>query len=141
MDPFESLKTFVCDDDTDHTPYAYPVSPVRGTVWINNGTEHQMVFEDEIPDGWVLGRIKVQTDKEQFRQQGLNNNNNAKKYRIVFRNGDVVECHQLSKWGRDNDIKYSLLKKVVWRTKHKKDIQFYCKSSPVAHIESICVVD
>lgn len=25
MDPFESLKTFVSDDDTDHTPHSWPV--------------------------------------------------------------------------------------------------------------------
>lgn len=121
--------------------YDARVSYVRGSVWINNGSEHHMVFEDEIPDGWVLGRINVQTDKEQFRQQGLNNNSNAKKYRIKFRNGDVVECHQLSKWGRENGIKYTALKSVVHRTKHKKNIHYYKKSSPTSHIESIYLIN
>jgi len=50
--------------------YDARVSYVRGSVWINNGSEHHMVFEDEIPDGWVLGRINVQTDKEQLQTTG-----------------------------------------------------------------------
>ena len=100
----------------NHPRYGQP-SNVLGTIWINNGKDHKMVFGDEIPEGWVKGRLNVQSNKEQFRQQGLNNNPNAKTYRIRFRNGDVVECHQLSKWGRENDIKYSALKSVLRRTR------------------------
>jgi len=142
-------RVFECDGpsvitltEEELTPvYDSRVSYVRGSVWVNNGLDHKMVFKDEIPDGWVLGRINVHSDKEQFRLQGLNNNANAKKYRIKFRNGDVVECCQLSKWGRENGIKYSALKSVVARTRHKKDIQFYCKSSPASHIESIHLIN
>ena len=117
------------------------VSCVRGTVWVNDGTNSQMVFEDEIPQDWALGRINAQTDKQQFVEQGLNNNPNAKKYRIVFRNGDVVDCYQLSKWARQNNIKYTSLKSLVRRTKYNKNIQWHCKSSPTSHIESIHVID
>lgn len=123
----------------NHPRYGQP-SNVLGTIWINNGKDHKMVFGDEIPEGWVKGRLNVQSNKEQFRQQGLNNNPNAKTYRIRFRNGDVVECHQLSKWGRENGIKYSALKSVLRRTRYNKNQQFYCKSSPVSHIESIHVI-
>ncbi len=141
-------RAFECDGpsvitltEEELTPvYDARVSYVRGSVWVNNGLDHKMVFEDEIPDGWVLGRINVFTDKKQFVEQGLNNNPNAKTYRIRFRNGDVVECHQLSKWARDNDTDYNALKRIVRRTKYNKDIQFYCKSSPVSHIESIHVI-
>lgn len=140
--------TFKCDGPSIITlteeelkpVYDARVSYVRGSIWVNNGLEHKMVFEDQIPDGWVKGRISLHSNKEQFRQQGLNNNSNAKTYRIKFRNGDVVECHQLSKWARENGIKYTALKSVVHRTKHNKDIQFYCKSSPTSHIESIHVL-
>lgn len=141
-------RVFECDgpsvitlNEEELTPvYDARVSYVRGSVWVNNGFDHKMVFEDEIPDGWVLGRINVHSDKEQFRQQGLNNNSNAKTYKIMFRNGDVVECHQLSKWARDNNINYGSLKRVVYRTKYHQNQQFYCKSSPVSHIESIHVI-
>jgi len=44
MDPFESLKTFVCDDDTDHTPYATPdgIGPRRGIPWSEEERELQL---------------------------------------------------------------------------------------------------
>ena len=44
MDPFESLKTFVCEDDTDHTPYATPegIGPRRGISWSDEERELQL---------------------------------------------------------------------------------------------------
>ena len=44
MDPFESLKTFVCEDDTDHTPYATPdgIGPRRGIPWSEEERELHM---------------------------------------------------------------------------------------------------
>lgn len=128
----------LCMRGKNNPRYGKP-STQRGKIWVTDGKSNRMVYD--VPEGWTIGRTNVQSNKEQFRQQGLNNNSNAKTYRIKFRNGDVVECHQLSKWGRENGIKYSALKSVVARTRHNKDIQFYCKTSPTAHIESICVVD
>jgi hypothetical protein len=110
----------------------------RDKIWVTDGKSNRMVHD--VPEGWTIGRTNVQTNKEQFRQQGLNNNPNAKKYRIKFRNGEVVECHQLSKWGHENGIKYSALKSVVHRTRYNKNQQFHKKSSPVSHIESIHVI-
>lgn len=127
-----------CMRGKNNPRYGKP-STHRGKIWVTDGKSNRMVYD--VPAGWTIGRVNVQTNKEQFRQQGLNNNNNAKTYRIRFRNGDVVECHQLSKWGRENGIKYSALKGVVHRTKYKKNIQYYKKSSPVSHIESIHLID
>ncbi|QCW23010.1 hypothetical protein [Synechococcus phage S-B05] len=44
MDPFESLKNFVCEDDTDHTPYATPegIGPRRGIPWSDEERELQI---------------------------------------------------------------------------------------------------
>jgi hypothetical protein len=44
MDAFESLKTFVCEDNTDHTPYATPegIGPRRGIPWSDEERELHM---------------------------------------------------------------------------------------------------
>ena len=115
--------------------YDARVSFDRGSVWINNGTDHRMVFEDAIPDGWVKGRLNVHENKEQFRQQGLNNNSNAKHYRIVFIDGSEVECYQLSKWARENNISYGICKSILRQTRYNK--RKYIKKNASTNIKSI----
>ena len=110
-------------------------STIRGKIWVNNGLDHKMVFEDEIPDGWVNGRLNVQENKEQFRQQGLNNNPNAKHYRIVFIDGSEVECYQLSKWARENNISYGICKAILRQTRYNK--RKYIKKNASTNIKSI----
>lgn len=33
----------------------------KGRIWVNNGEETRMVYSDEIPDGFVRGRLKFNT--------------------------------------------------------------------------------
>ena len=113
-------------------------SAVKDTVWYNNGTESVMCLEEDAPDGWVKGRITVHTDKEQFRTQGLNNNPNAKRYQICFNDGRVLECYQLSKWARENNYNYPVLKGIVYRTKKGKGL--YNKKDASTDIKSIHVL-
>jgi hypothetical protein len=67
MDPFESLKTFVCEDDTDHTPHSWPVygpgTPRYNKPWSDSEREWHLENnpffdkENQIEAGKKGGRI------------------------------------------------------------------------------------
>ena len=35
------------------------IGAVRNRIWVNNGSKHRRVPENDIPDGWVVGRINL----------------------------------------------------------------------------------
>ena len=114
-DPWESLKDVVIDESC-FTPLDAPGGgPTEGTVWVNDGESTYMVPPTHIPEGMKLGRLSVHKDKEQFREQALNNNPNAKTYEITLTSGEKVVTVQLSKWARENGYKYRALKSLLIR--------------------------
>ena len=65
------------------------------------------------------------------------NNPNAKKYMVIFRDGTEKIVNQLSTWARENEHNYSTVKAIVHRTKYKKERQFECYNSPTYYIKEI----
>jgi len=143
----EGLKTFDAGDFDPSELITEPVAwyqeygvdnPVKGRFWITNGTKTKMIG-GEIPDGWVRGRGKVLS--KEGRKKVLNhlkqNNPNAKKYLIKYRDGTEEVVTQLSTWARKNGHVYTNIKAIVHRTKYKKERQFECYNSPTYYIKSI----
>jgi hypothetical protein len=118
-------------------------SAQRGKIWITNNTENKMVFPDQIPEGWYSGRTKVHNEsgKESLKQKMRKDNPNAKKYRIIFRDGTEKIVHQLSTWARENGHTYNSIKALVRRTRYKKEMQFECYNSPTYYIKEIWALE
>jgi hypothetical protein len=114
-------------------------SAQRGKIWITDGKNNKMVNQDEIPKGWHSGRTGVHSknSKESLKQIMGKNNPNAKKYRIIFRDGTEEVVKQLSTWARKNGHNYSAIKAKVHRTKYKNERQFECYNSPTYYIKEI----
>jgi hypothetical protein len=111
----------------------------KGKIWITNNLENMMVFPNQIPEGWYRGRIKVHNDnsKKILKDRMSENNPNAKKYMVIFRDGTEKIVNQLSTWARENGHNYSTVKAIVYRTKYKKERQFECYNSPTYYIKEI----
>jgi hypothetical protein len=111
----------------------------KGKIWITNNLENMMVFPNQIPEGWYRGRIKVHNDnsKKILKDRMSENNPNAKKYMVIFRDGTEKIVNQLSTWARENEHNYSTVKAIVHRTKYKKERQFECYNSPTYYIKEI----
>ena len=111
----------------------------KGKIWITNNLENMMVFPNQIPEGWYRGRIKVHNDnsKKILKDRMSENNPNAKKYMVIFRDGTEKIVNQLSTWARENGHNYSTVKAIVHRTKYKKERQFECYNSPTYYIKEI----
>jgi hypothetical protein len=118
-------------------------STQRGKVWINNNIENLMVYPNQIPDGWNIGRVKVHTKNglNSIKNHATNNNPNAKEYRIVFRDETEEIVKQLSTWARENGHNYSTIKAIVHRTKYKKERQYECYNSPTYYIKEIWALE
>jgi hypothetical protein len=115
------------------------ISRQKGKIWVTNGVDNKMILPEEIGDGWRTGRTKVHTNigMESIRNAMTTNNPNAKKYKIVFRDGTEKIVNQLSTWARENGHNYSTVKAIVHRTKYKKERQFECYNSPTYYIKEI----
>lgn len=112
----------------------------KDKIWITNGKESVMIFPDEkIPNGWYKGRTFKFSKKgrEANLKQLKENNPNAKKYRIIFRDGTEQVVKQLSTWARENGHSYINIKNIVHRTKYKKEKQYECYNSPTYYIKEI----
>jgi hypothetical protein len=114
----------------------------RGKVWVTNGTENKMIFPNKLEEGWRRGRVNVhdKKGKDQILKQLKENNPNAKKYKIIFRDGTEEVVKQLSLWARKNGHNYSAIKAIVHRTKYKKEKQYECYNSPTYYIKEIVPV-
>tara|TARA_R110000868_G_scaffold4750_3_gene29382 strand:+ start:1850 stop:2536 length:687 start_codon:yes stop_codon:yes gene_type:complete len=120
--------------------HRYGKSPLtKGKIWVNNGTDNKMIFPNEIEDGWCKGRVNVHSKegRERNLKQLKENNPNAKKYKIVYRNGEEEIVHQLSTWARNNGHKYTTIKAIVYRSRYKKEKQFECYNSLTYYIKEI----
>jgi len=120
--------------------HRYGKSPLtKGKIWVTNGIENKMIFPNELEDGWYRGRIKVHVDegKEKVLKQLRENNPNAKKYKIIFRDGTEQVVKQLSTWSRENGHSYTNIKSIVHRTRYKKEKQYECYNSPTYYIKEI----
>lgn len=146
-DIFKGLKYVVVPDDCwEPIPnqdfygnIQLPFNPNKGKIWITNGVDNQMVEPTQIPKGWYKGRVKVHTKsgRKKILNQLRENNPNAKKYKIVFRDGTEEVVKQLSTWARENGHSYSNIKSIVHRTKYKKERQYECYNSRTYHIKEI----
>lgn len=146
-DIFKGLKYVVVPDDCwEPIPnqdfygnIQLPFNPNKGKIWITNGVDNQMVEPTQIPKGWYKGRVKVHTKsgRKKILNQLRENNPNAKKYKIVFRDGTEEVVKQLSTWARENGHSYSNIKSIVHRTKYKKERQYECYNSPTYYIKEI----
>lgn len=115
-------------------------NPNKNKIWITNGKESIMISPNEkIPDGWYKGRtFKFSENGRKANLKQLKENNpNAKKYRIIFRDGTEQVVKQLSTWARENGHSYSNIKSIVHRTKYKKERQYECYNSPTYYIKEI----
>jgi hypothetical protein len=120
--------------------HRYGKSPItKGKIWVTNGIENKMIFLNELEDGWYKGRVKVHDNKgkEKILKQLKENNPNAKKYKIIYRNGTEEIVKQLSIWARKEGHNYSKIKAIVHRTKYKKEKQFECYNSSTYYIKGI----
>lgn len=148
-DIFASLKDVVVSDDCWElisnqdffgNPIGFCCNPNKNKIWITNGKESIMIFpDDKIPDGWCRGRIFQFSKKgrESNLKQLKENNPNAKKYKIVFRDGTEEVVKQLSTWAKENGHNYSNIKSIVHRTRYKKERQYECYNSSTYHIKEI----
>jgi len=114
-------------------------NPNKNRIWITNGKENMMVKCEEIPNGWYKGRTFEFSEKgrKSNLKQLRENNPNAKKYKIVFRDGTEEIVRQLSTWARERGHKYGTIKAIVHRTKYKKERQFECYNSSTYYIKEI----
>ncbi len=114
-------------------------NPNKNRIWITNGKENMMVKCEEIPNGWYKGRTFEFSEKgrKSNLKQLRENNPNAKKYKIVFRDGTEEIVKQLSTWARERGHKYGTIKAIVHRTKYKKERQFECYNSSTYYIKEI----
>ena len=142
-DFFASLKDVVVEDYNFEILHVYkcPVG-TKGKIWVTNGTDNKMVESDDIPDGWYKGRTKVHDEEglKKIKDQLKTRNPNAKTYRVVYRDGTEEIVTQLSTWARSKGHTYQQIKSVVYRTRHNKNIQFSCKTSPTYYIKEIMPV-
>jgi len=113
--------------------------PSKNRIWITNGKDSVMIKGEEIPDGWYKGRTYEfsENGRKANLKQLKENNPNAKKYRIIFRDGTEQVVKQLSTWARENGHSYSNIKSIVHRTKYKKERQYECYNSPTYYIKEI----
>jgi len=115
-------------------------APTKGRFWITNGTDTKMT-KGEIPEGWWKGRGKVSEELRGKRQKmTLENNPNAKTYKIVYRDGTEEIVKQLNKWARSKGHTVNQVKSIVRRTK-RNNIKFLCKTSATYYIKEIVPVD
>jgi len=114
-------------------------NPNKNRVWITNGKDNMMVKCEEIPNGWHKGRtFKFSEDGKKANLKQLKENNpNAKKYKIIFRDGTEQVVKQLSTWARENGHSYTNIKSIVHRTRYKKEKQYECYNSPTYYIKEI----
>ena len=103
------------------------------------GITGKMIFPNELEDGWRRGRVKVHVGegREKVINQLKENNPNAKKYKIVFRDGSEKIIKQLSTWARENGHSYANIKSIVHRTRYKKERQYECYNSSTHYIKEI----
>jgi hypothetical protein len=121
-------------------PIGFFENPNKDKIWITDGKNNMMIFpDDDIPNGWYKGRSFkfTKNGREANLKQLKENNPNAKKYKIVFRDGTEKIVKQLSTWARENGHPYSNIKSIVHRTKYKKERQFECYNSPTYYIKEI----
>lgn len=113
--------------------------PTKDMVWVTNGKENKMIFPNELEEGWYRGRVNVHSEegKKSNLKQLKENNPNAKKYKIIFRDGTEQVVKQLSTWARENGHNYGNIKSIVHRTKYKKEKQFECYNSSTYYIKEI----
>jgi hypothetical protein len=137
-DWIKDLREFVCEPPDPSEFMEVPICATKGTYWITNGIETRMIIGD-IPEGWWKGRGKVLSDEGRKRclKHLKENNPNAKKYKIVYRDGSEEIVNQLSTWARNNGHKYNTIKAIVHRSKYKKEKQFECYNSPTYYIKEI----
>ena len=114
-------------------------SAQKGKVWITDGKTNVMVFPNNIPEGWYKGRVNVLSDagKKKCLKHLKENNPNAKKYKIIYRDGTKETVHQLSTWAKSKGHNYSTIKAIVHRSKYKKERQFECYNASTYYIKEI----
>jgi hypothetical protein len=120
--------------------HRYGKTPItKDKIWVNDGNDNKMIFVNEMEDGWYKGRVNVHSKegRERNLKQLKENNPNAKKYKIIFRDGTEKIIHQLSTWARENGHNYSTIKAIVYRSRYKKEKQFECYNSPTYYIKEI----
>ena len=132
---------FMWMDDSDFeiiSPINLP-NPNLDKIWITNGIESMMIEGNEIPEGWYKGRAFKFSKKGRAAnlKQLRENNPNAKKYKIKYRDGTEETVTQLSTWARNNGHSYGSIKNIVYRTRHKKEKQFDCYNSSTYYIKEI----
>ena len=113
--------------------------PTKNMIWVTNGSENKMISPNKIEDGWYRGRINVHSEngRKANLKQLKENNPNAKKYKIVFRDGTEEVVKQLSTWARENGHNYSNIKSIVHRTRYKIERKYECYSCSTYYIKEI----
>lgn len=133
---------FIDDDESCYISVeGSPHNATKGRYWVNNGIESMMIF-GEIPDGWVLGRGKVHSDKAlaKISHNSTHSNGRTRTYVVKYRDGKTETIKNLNKWCGDNGYGLGSIKNIVRRSKNSHKIQFYCYNSKFHFIESILPV-